>query len=327
VLHGSVRSSDFWQLLAGEAAWAVEALKDIAGGGPAGQLTQTLMIASTSLEAVLGRTLILVVFAGSLLWLRISPGARKLPAGTRAGVLAFLVWGGLVFIRGYTRGPLSRLSHATTPWFFVLVFLWSQFRALSRTSGTPLSRAAAGGLLLVILGFGQHWIAVSLRQVGSALDSGEAVVSPYGTLFVSDEEDALAAKALVRIVLAESSADDYLFVTPKQAPPLYALTRRRNPTRFDSLVDLVYRPSDDKQREICLDLADKRPALVVHTPQWGFGRDPALQFENSCPLLNACIAASFEPFEQVGRFQVLRRRPDGSDDFELTLPDSLHILE
>ena len=72
-----------------------------------------MAIASTSLEAILSRLLILVVLAGSFLWLRISPGAKNLPAGTKVGVLAFLVWGSLVFIRGYTRGPLSRLSHAT----------------------------------------------------------------------------------------------------------------------------------------------------------------------------------------------------------------------
>lgn len=309
VLHGTVRSFDFWQLLRVEAAWLAEALKSIASGGP---VAPNLAIASRSLEAILSRTLILFVLAGSFLWLRFGPGARPLPVGTKAGILTFLVWGCLVFVRGFTRGPLSRVGHATTPWFFVLVFLWSQLRVLSGPSATRFPRAAAGVLFLVIVGFGQQWIAITLRELAATFDRGEEIVSPYGTLFLRNEEEAATARALVRLVLEESSPDDYLFVTPKKAPPLYALTRRRNPTRFDSLVDLVYRPSDAKQREICADLADKRPALVVHTPRWGYGQDATLRFENRCPLLNACIEGLFEPFAQVGAFHVLRSRSRGT---------------
>jgi hypothetical protein len=321
VLHGTVRSMDFWQLLRGEAAWLLEAVKGVASGGTIGPIAPYLTIASTSLEAILSRTLIGVVLAGSFLWLRISPAAKNLPAGSKAGVLAFLVWGCLVFIRGYTRGPLSRLSHATTPWFFVLIFLWSQLRALSGPSATRTTRTAAAILLLVILGFGQHWIATTLRALGSASARSQQVVTPYGTLSLTSQQDAAIARDLVRLISEGSSADDYLFVTPKNAPPLYALTRRRNPTRFDSMVDLVYRPSEAKQREICAELADKRPALVVHTSAWGYGQDPALQFESSCPLLSACIAGLFEPLAQVGQFQVLRRRSPGAAILEGRKPD------
>jgi hypothetical protein len=298
VLHGTVRSAGYFEELAAECRSLAGHVASLRGDAPGRELAG----ASASVEEILSRAL---PFALGLAWLEWRRRARRQPGPWRAedaAVFALFAWGCLVFFRGYTRGTLSKLSHATTPWFLVLVFLWSCARG---NRGAP-ARAAAALALASILAFGQHWIAVTLREVGSRLDPGEAIDAPYGRLFIRDERRALAAKRLVEIVTTHTSEDDFIFVTPTDAPPLFALTRRRNPTRYDSLIDLVYRPSEAAQREICAQLVEKRTALVVHSPDWGFGSDPGLRFARAAPILEACIRENFTAFAEVGRSEVLR---------------------
>jgi hypothetical protein len=101
-----------------------------------------------------------------------------------------------------------------------------------------------------------------------------------------------------------------VFVTPWNAPPLYALTRRRNPTYYDSLIDLTHRPTEEKQRLVCAGLLAHGTRLVVHRPGWSTGSN---SFERACPLIDACLRDNYEPFRQAGPFWVLRRKPTVGD--------------
>ena len=47
------------------------------------------------------------------------------------------------------------------------------------------------------------------------------------------------------------------------SPAFYALTGRRNPTRYDTIVDLHLRPSREKQVEVCASLLRGGPDIEI----------------------------------------------------------------
>jgi hypothetical protein len=244
--------------------------------------------------------------AGALAWY----GWRKqlVPRG-RTGwlLLYFLLWGELTFFRAYLRGgSTTSLIQAATPLFFTLILLARPLVAQARVSKKAGGLLAATGVLAALAGLGQWSAALT---IGEALTWREPVyraVAPYGALATADSAEAAHSRELITAIVENSAESDYVFVTPWNAPPLYALTRRRNPTHYDSLIDLTHRPSREKQRSVCADLVARETRLVVHRPHWRTGSD---SFENACPLIDECLRTHFEPFRECGPFSVWRRKP------------------
>ena len=312
VAHGSVRSAGGYLELLIEAG---RSLASTAGalflGAPVSPGRVLWVEAVGSLEELLTRLLPFLVVALFSVWSRATRSAASgphPPPAVRAGLWTLLIWGGILFLRGFTRGSIQKIAHATTPLFFILVFLWREFRRLGNESGKRSHRLAASVLFVFVLGFGLHWAAVTYEQIESRIHLRPVVRGSYGKLYMSNRANAADAQRVIDLVTATTREGDFLFATPKKAPVFYALTRRRNPTRYDSLIDLVYRPSEAAQREVCGALVGHRTALVVHSRSWGFGPDPALQFDRTCPILNDCIERAFEPLAQVGEYEVLRSR-------------------
>jgi len=238
---------------------------------------------------------------------------RRGPAIPEPGewmVLFFLLWGSLTLIRPLTRGGHSQqLSQAVTPLFFVLVFLlrpiWGHWRA-TKTFGAGLVAWAA---LAALVGVAHRAVTVSMQQaVVTIRHKSHSVAAPYGTLAFNDQKRAAELQGLIAAVLENAAEEDHVFVIPWNAPAIYALTRRRNPTYYDSTIDLLYRPSDEKQRQVCDALLAKETRLIIGTVELrGAGWDPINKRER-LPLIDACIEKHYERFRESGRFCVYRRR-------------------
>ena len=232
-------------------------------------------------------------------------------------MLFFLVWGGLTFARGFSRGgSMHALSQSVTPLYFALVLLlrptlerWWKTRAFG-------SALAAGCAILMLVGTGQRAAVTTVQKYAAMRHKVSTITAPYGTLELDDDEHGAELQSLLATVIDNTAEGDYLFVTPFDAPPIYALTRRRNPTPYDSVSDLIYRPAESKQRAVCQALLAKETRLVIHQPQWCYSGHPTLKcFEDACPLINACIHEHFEPVQNIGRFVIYRSKIHSGEVF------------
>lgn len=225
---------------------------------------------------------------------------------TEGAILFFLLWGCLTFVRAFLRGgSLVPLLQAATPLYVVMILLTRPMLIHARETRSLASRVAAASLLTGFVGLLQ-WIAgLNAHAALSLHQPTYAAVAPYGTIRFAEQEQAASVQKLIDAVLENSAEGDYLFVTAWDAPPLYALTRRRNPTYYDSLIDLVHRPSEQRQRQVCEALLSRETGLVVHRPGWSVG---SKTFEETCPLIDRCERQHFAPFQSAGPFSVLRRK-------------------
>ena len=130
------------------------------------------------------------------------------------------------------------------------------------------------------------------------------VSTEYGTLLFQNESEAIDVNDVISFINKNTDEGDYIFVTPWFAPPFYALTDRKNPTYYDSLIDLVARPSDEKQIKVCNDLLNKDTKLIIHYADWGFDNKEELQFLNACPILQRCIEDNFKLVEKYGHYWI-----------------------
>ncbi|MGQ0634801.1 MAG: glycosyltransferase family 39 protein [Planctomycetaceae bacterium] len=218
----------------------------------------------------------------------------------------FLLWGGFGFVRGYSSGGNTcQLIQATTPLYFVLVFLLRPLLERARTSKRLNARLAALTAVTLVATLAQVAPAETLAHLAKLKTGRHPIVAPHGTLMAAAADYASDMQGLIDEVLRRTEPGERIFVTAWSAPPLYALTGRRNPTYYDSLVDLCHRPSDEKQRRVCRELLSSPTQLVVHRAGWQFSSQ---RFEKACPLIDACLREHFEPVAQCGPHCILQRR-------------------
>ncbi len=67
----------------------------------------------------------------------------------------------------------------------------------------------------------------------------------YGKLLFESESEATSVNSAIEFINKNTHEGDYIFVTPWFVPPFYALTNRKNPTYYDSVIDLIVRPSNE----------------------------------------------------------------------------------
>src|SRR5262249_11566000 len=153
--------------------------------------------------------------------------------------------------------------------YFVLVFLLRPLRAEAGKS-SPSGRLAAAVALALVIGIAQVAPVETAAHIAAIGKQHYPIIAPHRTLILDEPNYAAGIEGVGDEVLRPSDGGDPLFVTAWSAPPLYALTGRRNPTYYDSLVDLCHRPSREKQRQVCRELLSGGAKLVVHRRGWNF---------------------------------------------------------
>lgn len=226
-------------------------------------------------------------------------------------LLFLLLWGGLTFIRPLTRGAdPAQLSQATTPLYLALVVVVRPLIAHWRETKSFAAGAAAFSVLAATVGIGQAAISVTLTQLETLRHSAHTVRAPCGSVIFSSRKRADELRGLLAAVLENTSEQDHVFVIPWQAPAIYALTRRFNPTYYDSTIDLFYRPDEEKQRRVCAALLKKNTKLIIARADMpGPGWDE-VHWVSELPLVNAFIEDHFERIADIGRFSVWRPRQE-----------------
>lgn len=232
---------------------------------------------------------------------------KKLKKSDKVVVLFFLLWGMFTFPKALGRSDMSHLVCSITPLFFLLIFLLQKSVKKWEENKTFLEKFITYGLIIVttiILLVKGPLLFVSTGYAFLRSISHYEVRTEYGTLLLGNESEAINANNVISFIKDNTGEGDYIFVTPWAAPPFYALTNRKNPTYYDSLIDLVTRPSDEKQIKVCNDLLNKDTKQIIHYADWGFDNKKELQFLNTCPILEKCIEDNFELVEKYGHYWI-----------------------
>ncbi|MCD6572827.1 MAG: hypothetical protein J7K95_01865 [Thermoplasmata archaeon] len=236
---------------------------------------------------------------------------KKLEKSDKVVLLFFLLWGMFTFPKALGRSDMSHLAHSITPLFFLLIFLLRKSIEKIEENKTSLGKFITYGFVVITFLLLVS-VPLFLVQTGFALVRPHYEVSTkYGTLLFQNESEAIDVNNVISFINKNTDEGDYIFVTPWFAPPFYALTNRRNPTYYDSLIDLVARPSDEKQIRVCNDLLKKDTKLIIHFTDWGFDNKEERQFLNTCPILQRCIEDNFELVERHGRYWIYTKKNIG----------------
>lgn len=241
------------------------------------------------------------LLAGMAIWYL---AGKKLKRFDKAVILFFLLWGMFTFPKALGRSDMGHLAQSITPLFFLLVFLLQKSIEVFNQNKTYLNKLTSFGLIVVItLLLLSVPSSITMKAYALAIPSPNFEVSTqFGTLLLKDESEAYVINAVIAFINQNTKEGDYIFVTPAFAPPFYALTNRKNPTYYDSLIDLVARPSEEKQMRVCNNLTKTK--LIVHHAYWALDNKEELKFLKTCPILQGCIEDNFKLVIRYGHYWI-----------------------
>lgn len=204
--------------------------------------------------------------------------------------LLFL-WGLLSYPKALNRSDLAHLAPAVAPFILFICYLYFKIIPIQRQpvllkTGNYVSKS----IIFIMLFVFTVPIYKTLFLFTSGLYKSKA---PNGTIYLRKAEEAEELDKLLNYIETNSGKNDYIFVTPWLAPPLYALTGRKNSTYFDSLIDLIVTPSNEVQIKLCNDLETHKTKIIIHNPDWGFNDKPEQQFRNACAIIQNYIDSNY----------------------------------
>ena len=194
---------------------------------------------------------------------------------------------------------LDHLSLPTTPMYVAFVYL-----AAHRDLLPPHVSQYIPSLCRIIVFVLMIPVSIPLASITKALLPSFPITAPYGTLRVLDASEPEAATQVLHEIESHTNDGDYMFVTSLSAPPLYALTNRRSPTYYDSLIDLIKRPSREKEERICASLMAHPAKLLIHREDRALGKRPSRRYPECCPVLQDCLTARFTSGRTFGPYVV-----------------------
>ncbi len=217
----------------------------------------------------------------------------------------FFLWGLISYPKGLGRSDLPHFAPANCP--MSLFILYATVTLIRRKKSTSIQISK----ILKVSGT----IIISILLL--------SIIDPYSKIFnftstplfiLNTERGIIRNKnksyiigldSTFKIINRYTKPGDYIFVTPWDAPPFYALTGRRDPTYYDSMNDLLVRPSDEKQRVICNDIISRNTKLIIHDPKTGYTSEQ--EFDVACKILQNFIVKNFKYMGQYGEYQIYKR--------------------
>jgi hypothetical protein len=225
-------------------------------------------------------------------------------SGDQKRTILFLwVWGSLNLIRALFRPGLWQMSPGLTIYYFMTVYFLKETCCRFRKGGGPFRRSAYlvfivySGLLICIPG-----IRMLISPVSSWFHQGVRLETTHGVMIFRDPIQGREARAVVRSIERETGEGDYIFINSWDTPPFYALTGRRNPTYYDSMIDFEQRPSSGREKLVCRQLAGKNVKMVIRHFR---STEDSIKFAMNVPIIQRYIRDSFRLAERLGSYEVL----------------------
>lgn len=230
-------------------------------------------------------------------------------------LLLLLSWSLITYIGAWN---VSNIYHIARPALVacIILILLLYFERYTPSTAPSKERIIFLKLIIVIL---LLYIPIF---IGRMKNPSSEVYTPYGSLhylgaqqqtdkaimYLYDEkkENSSDVQSIIQFIQNHTDNDDYIFVTPWDAPPFYALTNRKNPTYYDSMIDVLYRPDTAKQEKICSDLLSKNTKVIVHVSDRYKDRH---EFKYKCPIIQRCIDENFKKVQTYDNYRIYVKKP------------------
>lgn len=223
-------------------------------------------------------------------------------------IILFGLWGSMIFLKSLGRSDISHLQQVMLPWLILSVIIFSNVSASFK------QEKRFSYFLCLVCMYGISFFVLNnipnyLNRFDFRTPRNKSIVSTEYGSFWTDKKRARDINAVISKINHYSRKGDFIFVTPWFAPPFYGLTNRRNPTYYDSLIDLVSRPSQKKEEKICKALLENDIKLLIHNNTWGFRTYPEnLKYKESCPYLEKCIEDNFQIKEKIAGYYLYLKK-------------------
>ncbi len=216
------------------------------------------------------------------------------------GVLFFL-WGLSLLAKGLGRPDLAHMAASAAPFLIFLLIVYASLHQHPQSVRYAVGvKRITAVILFIMLTLAVHPLFKTILLAKELPYYGR---TQRGTVAFRYAIRADNFTQTVAFIEKTTSADDYIFATPWFAPPFYALCDRRNPTAYDSLIDLFMRDSVKDQQAIIKDILAKRTKWIIHDPDWGFDDQPDRSFTASCNILEDFITRQCKLVNQIGKLR------------------------
>jgi 4-amino-4-deoxy-L-arabinose transferase-like glycosyltransferase len=208
--------------------------------------------------------------------------------------LLIFLWALVSFPKALGRSDLAHLAPSVAPFilFMFFVAVKSKRTVLKKTS-----------LIIVIIMFFSVLFPF-FKVLSLAKTPRQYVKTANGCVPFKKAQDKIDFENTYNFIIRHTDKSDYIFVTPWDAPPVYALTGRRNPAYYDSLNDLIIRKDKNKQKKIISDIIKHKTKLIIHSGDWGYDNKPEQQFTVACSLLQQFINERCYPLAKFGFYTI-----------------------
>ncbi len=235
---------------------------------------------------------VIVIFA--MFYVRKSPGRIDLSI-----FMLFILWGLFSFIKGIGRSDTPHLALSAAPFVMALVYIAYNIKQAEHTSRFRLYAKITAYLVVIPMMFVSFTRFIEFHAFPRTVVETES-----GRVFMWEKEKAVALKNIIETINNKSRKGDYIFATPWDFPPIYALTERKNPTYYDSLNDLVIRSSVKKQEKLIRNLISHDTKLIIHDSNWGYDNKPEQQFKVACSMLQQFFETECIKVAQFGQWEI-----------------------
>ncbi|MCX6146377.1 MAG: glycosyltransferase family 39 protein [Candidatus Kapabacteria bacterium] len=218
--------------------------------------------------------------------------------------LTLLIWSYISFAKGLGRTDLSHLAPALAPLLMLFVYIFTQIPKSNSKVFSKTFRKTVSFVLIVSLVLFLYPIQGIFKQIYSKNCN---VIFYNQVIRCRDKSTTEDTQRLVNLIYKNTNEYDYIFVTNWGAPPLYAISNRLNPTYFDSMNDLIVRPSLEKESRIINSLEKTKTKLIIHG-HWGYDGKANQQIQTTCKLLESYIIENYRLIDVFGEYQIYKRK-------------------
>ena len=223
---------------------------------------------------------------------------KKLNSEQRNIAIIFLLWGIFSFPKAWGRADLAHLAPSAVPFLLFIFYTGINLKDNNKFIN-KFSIVVVSCMLLTSI--------FPIFKYASILKNPVHYVSANnGSVPFKSSNDANDFRRTLDYIKMNTNDNDFIFVTPWDAPPIYALANRKNPTYYDSLNDLIIRKNEEKQKAVISDIIKNKTKLIIHNPDWGYDNKPEQQFRIACGLIQDFIDNQCYPVARFGFYQIYK---------------------
>ena len=220
--------------------------------------------------------------------------------------IVLFLWGIVSFPKGLGRSDIAHMAPSVTP---LLFFLWYSSKNLitnveNKTKNRIMKLISKPVLIIMMLTF----IYPVFNAVSMVKKPNFYIKTAHGLIPTKSKQEHDDVVEVLNFIEQNTTKDDYIFVTPWSSPPLYALTDRKDPTYYDSMNDLIVRPSAEHQLKLCNDLKTHNTKVIIHNPDWGYDNKPEQYFKTACSIINNYIIDNYNLVKKNSNFLMYMRK-------------------